>query len=67
MGNQALLRASDNCALKSASCEEKAAVFQQSPYLTTSQIGELADWTIEAIQSRQKALAKLALRAWPIR
>jgi Protein of unknown function DUF262/Protein of unknown function (DUF1524) len=66
LGNQALLRASDNSNLKSSAFSEKKKVYAQSPYELTSQIGELDGWSVVAIGKRQRALADLALKAWPV-
>ncbi len=66
LGNQALLRASDNSDLKSASFSEKKIVYAESPYALTNQIAELEDWSAAAVRSRQQTLSYLALVAWPI-
>ena len=66
LGNQALLRASDNSDLKSANFPDKKSVYAESPYALTSQIAELDDWSAAAVRSRQVTLAELALAAWPI-
>jgi hypothetical protein len=66
LGNLALMRASDNSVLKSAGFEEKKVVLADSPYSLTAQIGQQAEWTPATIQERQKELAELAVRAWPI-
>ena len=34
--------------------------------LLTSQVADVSDWTIDTINQRQKVLAKIALKAWPI-
>jgi hypothetical protein len=66
IGNQALLRASDNSDLKSTAFPDKKKIYGQSPYVLTSQIAGLADWSVAAISKRQKALAELSLKAWPV-
>ena len=66
LGNQALLRATDNCALASDPFQKKKPVFANSPYILTSQLATFADWTPEAITQRQETLAGLALKAWPL-
>lgn len=66
LGNQVLLRASDNSVLKSSPFAVKAPVFSACPYVLTSQVGACAEWTSDSIVSRQKMLALLALKAWPI-
>ena len=66
LGNQALMRASDNADLKSAKFLEKKGIYAESPYVLTSQIAELDDWSVSAISKRQTTLADLALVTWPI-
>ena len=67
LGNLALMRASDNADIKSDAFAEKKKVFAASPYLLTSQIAELDDWTPEAILERQRMLAALAVETWPVK
>lgn len=65
LGNLTLLRKSDNSALHSDSFTDKRAVYGQCPYLLTSQIAELAEWTPDTITARQITLADLAVTTWP--
>jgi hypothetical protein len=65
LGNQVLLRASDNSTMHSDSFDKKKPVFAASPYILTSQIAAEANWTAESISRRQKTLAAYALKAWP--
>jgi len=65
LGNLALLRKSDNSALRSSAFAEKKPAYAKCPYLLTSQIGELDAWTPETIVQRQTALAALAIKTWP--
>ena len=67
LGNQVLLQASSNSDLKSAGFDKKREVYQSAPYSLTSQVGDLHEWTTETIHQRQKILAGLALKAWPLR
>ncbi len=66
IGNLALLQANDNSALRSCSYADKRDVLAASPYGTTSQVAEADTWTPARIDERQKALAAVALKAWPI-
>jgi Protein of unknown function (DUF1524) len=66
LGNQALMRASDNSDLQSDSFAIKKEIYKDSPYVLTSQIGDLADWNAAAVAARQAALAALAVSTWPI-
>jgi len=66
LGNLALMRATDNSELKSEPFEDKKKTFAASPYVLTSQIAEAASWGPKEIETRQKTLADLAVKAWPI-
>jgi hypothetical protein len=66
IGNLVLLRASDNSTLKSAGFAEKKPTFKNSPYELTRQISSCHNWRAEEIIARQKTLAELAVKAWPI-
>ena len=66
LGNQALMRASENSGLRSNAFSQKKEIYKVSPYVLTQQITEASDWTDSAIIERQKKLAKLALIAWPV-
>ena len=66
LGNQALLRASDNSDVGNAGFADKRPLYEESPYRLTKMIAEAADWTPEQVIARQKRLAELALTAWPI-
>jgi len=65
IGNLVLLQASTNSMIGSKSFAEKAEHLKNSPYGTTLMVGDTATWTPEAISSRQRVLAQLALQAWP--
>jgi len=66
IGNLALLLAKSNSDVKSSNFEAKKAIYKDSPYELTKQIAALPDWTPAQISARQKVLADLALRAWPL-
>ena len=66
IGNLALLQANENSLLRSCSYADKRPVFAASPYETTSQVAESDTWTPAKIDERQKILAGIALKAWPI-
>lgn len=65
LGNQVLLRATENSELRSSSFHDKKKIFAQSPYELTRQVGELGTWTVADIEERQRQLARLAVSAWP--
>jgi len=66
LGNQALLRASDNSDVGNAGFADKRFLYEKSPYRLTKMIADATDWTPEQVIARQKRLAALALTAWPI-
>jgi hypothetical protein len=66
LGNLALLQAKNNSDLKSAPFKMKKKTYAQSPYVLTSQIAKVSDWTPSQIVLRQRGLAELALVAWPL-
>lgn len=67
LGNQAMMRASDNSDLRSIGFHEKKRIYAASPYVLTSQVAELDAWSSSSILTRQKSLATFALKAWPVR
>jgi hypothetical protein len=67
LGNMALLQAKKNSDLRSADFVTKSGVFKDSPYTLTSQISTVGEWGPAQIAARQKVLAKLALKAWPLK
>ena len=66
LGNLALLNAKGNSDLKSAGFDEKKKVFATTPYELTKQIATLTQWTPIEINERQKKMAELAVRTWPL-
>jgi Protein of unknown function DUF262/Protein of unknown function (DUF1524) len=67
IGNMALLKAKANSAIASSNFEIKKSAFIGSPYTTTNMIASQQNWTVSQIVERQKHLAELALKAWPLR
>jgi hypothetical protein len=65
LGNLVLLNASANSTAKSASFQDKRKMYADSPYVLTSQVAEVEDWSPTSIVERQKGLAQLAVKAWP--
>jgi hypothetical protein len=66
IGNLCLMRASDNSAAKSAGFKTKKPIFAKSPYTLTNQIAAATDWTTAEITDRQKTLAGIAVKTWPL-
>ncbi|HLX42242.1 MAG TPA: DUF262 domain-containing HNH endonuclease family protein [Bryobacteraceae bacterium] len=66
IGNLALLLAKSNSDLKSLGFDAKKKIYKETPYELTRQMGGLAQWGPKEISERQKVLAGLALKAWPL-
>jgi hypothetical protein len=66
IGNMALLLAKTNSDLQSSDFDTKKVIYQNSPYELTRMIAQNSVWTKEEIALRQKSLADLALKAWPL-
>jgi hypothetical protein len=66
LGNMVLLQQKLNSSLRSSAFSRKRTVLAKSEYVLTSRVGKLGDWTPQAIDKRQRQLAELAVRAWPL-
>lgn len=66
LGNLALLPARSNSDLRSADFATKRAAFKGAPYVLTDQIASVDEWGPAQIEERQKTLADLATKAWPL-
>jgi hypothetical protein len=66
IGNLALLLAKSNSDLRSSDFKTKKTVYKNSPYELTRMVSKYAEWTTSEIVERQKTLADLALKAWPL-
>jgi len=66
VGNMALMLAKANSDLKSLPYDEKRAIYADTPYETTKQIATYDGWGLEQINQRQKVLANLAVKTWPV-
>jgi hypothetical protein len=66
IGNLALLLAKSNSDLRSSDFKTKKAVYKDSAYELTRMVARVSTWTKKEIAERQKTLANLALKAWPL-
>jgi hypothetical protein len=66
IGNLALMVAKSNSDLKSSDFAAKKAIYKDSPYELTKKLADAPDWNPAQISARQKELAALAIRAWPL-
>jgi len=66
IGNLVLLPAKSNSTLGSSAFSVKAEIFRNAPYELTRQVSTVPQWNAGTIVERQKLLAELALRTWPL-
>jgi Protein of unknown function (DUF1524) len=66
IGNMALLLAKDNGDIGNAVFATKKAIYKECPYVLTRQIVKAKEWGPAQITERQKGLAELAIKAWPL-
>lgn len=66
IGNMVIMQARKNSVVGNGSFAEKRAVFETSAFALTQAISKFHDWGPEQIEQRQRELAKLAVRTWPI-
>ena len=66
IGNLCLMRAGDNSTVRNAPYSDKKAMYEKSGYQLTQDIASAEDWTKSAIEERQKRLAELARKTWPV-
>lgn len=66
IGNMALMQASRNSVAGNASFAEKSRHYKESTFILTCEVTKAADWTPSEISERQKRLAKLAVKTWPL-
>ena len=66
IGNMALLRLAENRAIGNGPYAEKAKALKGSTFTLTAKAGTATKWDAEAIAERQKELAKIAVKTWPI-
>ena len=66
LGNMALMQATKNSIIGNSKFSDKQAALKASTYFLTKEIGEESSWTQSEIDGRQKRLAQLAVKTWPI-
>jgi len=66
IGNLTLMKTKENNDFKSSSFADKKLKYKESELWITNSLANYDEWTIENIQSRQKELADIAVRAWSI-
>jgi hypothetical protein len=66
LGNLALLNSKENSKTGNDDFAKKCTAYSTSSIVLTQRIAEFSDWTPESIDARQKQMAELAVKAWPI-
>ena len=67
LGNMAILQAAENTEIGNAPFSDKKKAFKKSGYAFTHSISDYDAWGVTEIEGRQKALAKVAVKTWPIK
>lgn len=65
LGNMVLLSKKENNNIGNGDFQSKIPVLKASALKLTSEVGRKQDWTPKHIETRQKELAKLAIKTWP--
>ena len=66
VGNVVLLQASQNVDVRNFDFDSKRSLYARAPYVLTSHVAEVDKWTTDEIDTRQRTLAELAVKTWPI-
>lgn len=66
LGNMCLLSPRQNVGIGNLPFVERRAIYAESPYVLTQEVGEYLSWGGEEIETRQKQLAELAPQVWLI-
>jgi hypothetical protein len=66
LGNMVLLPAKVNVKIANKSPAEKKKFYLQSGYVLTVEVGQQSTWGVTEIIERQKRLAELAVKTWPL-
>ncbi len=67
LGNQVLMKQTENSAAGNSGYPVKKKALLASKYSLTKSAGEYKEWTLDTIRERQALLAALAVKAWPLR
>lgn len=67
LGNMVILQAKKNSMIGNSAFADKKEVLKDSTFLLTKEVAGNSNWGLKEINERQKQLAKLASKAWPLR
>ena len=66
VGNMVLLQASKNTLVGNNGYDKKQPVLKDSMFKLTAELAKQASWSPKLIADRQKELAALAVKTWPL-
>ncbi|HEV2223213.1 MAG TPA: DUF262 domain-containing HNH endonuclease family protein [Candidatus Acidoferrales bacterium] len=66
IGNMVILQAKQNSVIGNASFANKKPTLKESNFSLTSEVASYSIWGIKEINERQKKLAQLAVKTWPL-
>lgn len=66
LGNMVIVQAKKNSLMGNSGPEEKKAILKDSAFDLTSEIASYQKWGVKEINERQKKLAELAVKTWPL-
>lgn len=66
LGNLVIMNSRANVKIGNKGFSEKKAVYSDSPFITTQWVADYNQWGPEEISDRQKKLAEIAPKVWPI-
>jgi hypothetical protein len=67
LGNLALLNSKENSKTGNDEFSKKCVAYAKSSMVLTREIAAYGEWTPESIEARQRKMAELAVKAWPIK
>ncbi|SIR14602.1 DUF262 domain-containing protein [Solilutibacter tolerans] len=67
LANLALLNSKENSKTGNDDFSKKVEAYAKSSIALTKRISEFTEWTPDTIETRQKQMAELAVKAWPIK
>lgn len=66
LGNMVIMQAKKNSMIGNSSFSDKKKELKQSAFLLTSEVAQSSSWGVAEIKERQKKLAELAVKTWPL-
>jgi hypothetical protein len=67
LANLALLNSKENSKTGNDDFSKKLEAYSKSSIVLTKRISEFSEWTPDSIDTRQRQMAELAIKAWPIK